>query len=398
VKRIKVIIVSIIAIYAQVTFSNENSQYNIVKESLLLEIKETLRNLNSTLNYTTIEVRPRTLLEIEVDDFGQQVSYTSAHDPIEQVKKIPDDLNSKNLTLKLIEKFSKIEKMVSNNQEISNSSEWFTYQNHIKEYFRLRKLTLYRSSRHSLKDGTYEKKFNDFKFFINENTRLSTTQNLFSVKSLNLELTLNQLKNINSQLMSSGKTSANTFSEANVYAFIFFLLGLVSFIGVFFYHRNNTQKSKEIPAQMNIIPMDQLKEKKDSEMFNEVFYYSNWIKKFEESINSLNNELYKEEYQKGIVLNAISVLGEAKVGLQLANNQNDYEFNLSKLKDSSSTIEDYFSEENNESQKYFNNVIFLALKLSNAIETNKTIINESITDEKNNSSQVEINNSIKHAA
>ncbi|MBC7428540.1 MAG: hypothetical protein H7336_08015 [Bacteriovorax sp.] len=396
-EKIKVIIVCIIAIFSQVVFSSESQNKNST-ESLLNEIRETISNLNRTLNYTTIEVKPRTLIEAELDDFNQQIAFTSAHDPIDEIKLIPADLNSKNLTMKLNEKFIKIEKLALNSQVLSRSTEWLSYQDQIKEYLRLRSLTLYRASRYTLKDGTYELKFKNLKYFVNKNMQSSISQDLFLVKNVNMELALNQLKNINSRLTLGTSTISNPYNEAKVYTIIFFILGLLSFIGTFINYKRNIELPKEMINQTDNKPIEQekLEVQKDSNMLSEVFYYSAWIRKFEESINSLNNELYKEEYQKGIIHNAISVLGEARVGLQLANNQQDYELNLSKLNDCAATIEDFFSEKNDESQKHFNNIILLALKLSNTIETNKTIINENIKNDEND--QVETNSSISHAA
>lgn len=348
------------------TFANDASMEPKSLLKIQKDLKGALNDIQTSINFLNVKIRSKTFLETNLEEFDQLLNYTSALDPIEGVVDIPKELESVNLTTELQKSFSLITTMISKSPSLYLTAEWKDYKSLVDTFLAQRLESRFRLSRSVLKTGAYKLKLQGLLQKITEISSSLNSTDTFFVRNLSVEKAIDQLKRINKNLDTLKNPSVAEKGSGDAFV-LFGLVGLFAFVGCYFILRQKRMGS----------PSDEF----DS---GKAFDYSSWFEKFESSLQQLSDQLLIEGDQKKMMLVALDQLREARVGLQLANNQTDYEQNLLKLNHSSAVIEEYYLDHTQLLYGQYQNVFLLAMHLSNAIgEKQKIIINNINTKETN---------------
>lgn len=346
-------------------------------EDVLAEVSQKLTQINHHLKDQRVFIAPASFEWKELKIFQEELMFTVAHDPNGPgSKEGPRELAPAFLTQKLKVAFANLEASVFQIGHLRKSSEWISVKTNMEKFLTYREDFLYAPARALMKSGDVRAEFDNLnnaaKIILKGN---ETSKNL-SVRVIdpvieNLSQELSRLNTSVGQLEELRKPQPiipkTIFLEKNIQELGFLAITAMAlgFLATMFFQWVYRSFSKtEAVAEAPVAPV-----------VKNGFNYHDWLKHLEVNLKAFKNSEDKLVEECIHLKHLGTVLSDARRGLNLADNNQEYYESLEKLNSSAPKLEDYFEKINiKKNAEMSRRLIKQVVQLCDAIEAKQEII------------------------
>lgn len=376
----KVSLAASFILLASPSFKAHANAVDVAGNDVLVQISSALSQVDARLKDHRVYVNPAKFEWKEMGKFKNDLIFTVAHDPHGTLPKdTPAELTPSYLTTKLKASWSELEVSVLGIGELAKDIEWTTLKTEMDEFFKLRDESLYQPARAMVKSGVMLGRLTK----INE-TASSSLSGPVESKSLSVKIVDPYVEKLAAEISAlnhsvlqlkefrTPRPIENTsIFQAKHQAELLMMGGVVFFVSAFFVMVGIFLKSKfKRAAPVEVKP----------EPVVDSFNYYEWLKRLETSMQAIKNneENMSEDFIK--LKELTTVLSEARKGLNIADNQQEYYVSIEKLNAASPKIEEYFDKINHKkNSEASRRLVSHIIQLCEAIENKKQF---SFEDEK----------------
>lgn len=343
------------------------------QEDALATVSQKLSQIEKHLKDQRIFVAPARFEWRELDEFRDELMFVVAHDPAGSVAKdTPQELMPSYLTQKLRVTFGRLEESVYQIGTLVKNEAWINLKTDMEQFLAQRDQFLYVPARNMIKSGLMTKNLNKLKDSASVVFKGNEASKNISVRIIDpvIEKLTEELGRLNQsvrQLEEFRKPEVpeptTIFQEKNSLELsLLAVVGIVGgILGTFFFQLIAGKFSRvEVPEPV---------------VKTNTFNYFEWLKQLEGNLKAfkVNEEKQTEEC---INLKHLSqALSEARKGLNLADNQQEYYESLEQLNASAPKLEEYFDKISvKKNSELSRRLVKQVVQLCEAIESRQEIV------------------------
>jgi len=342
-------------------------------EDVLSKVAQKLTQVEKHLKDQRVYVNTATFEWRELNEFREEMMFVVAHDPVGAIpKETPAELHPTQLSIRLRLVLAKLEASAFQMGNLMQGEEWGAFKTDIEQFLTYRDEYLYVPARGMIRSGQLHQRITKLKDAATAIFKGSSDTKNISVRVIDpviedLSREMNVLNQSVRQLEDFRKPRPveikTIFQEKNILELVYLSLGAIAvgfFITIFGQWVSKFFAKKE--------PVVQQAPVKNS------FDYSDWLKKFESSLHTFKNSEDNLIEDHIHLKNLGHDLMEARKGLNLADNQQDFYICLDRLNETASKIEGYFEKLNlKKNSEISRKLVKSVVQLCNAIENRQEI-------------------------